>query len=314
MSAPKSNAPETVFAVTDREIVITRVLKAPRELVFSAFTDPKHIGQWWGPTGFTTTIHAMDVQPGGAWRYTMHGPDGVDYPNKTVYIEIVAPRRLVYEHGSDVPNLKDDPHHFHVTITFQEQDQQTLVTMRSRFASAEQCAGAKQFGAIEGGNQTLSRLDDYLARDVSAAKPITLRVTRRFTASAEQVFDAWLDPAHVGQWLFATPTGKMIRVAIDARVGGRFVIIERRGEVDAYHTGEYSEIDRPRRLAFSFAANQQMTDAATVQIDIVSLPQGCELTLTQTLPAKFADYADRTQQGWTAIMVGLERLLSQEGL
>jgi uncharacterized protein YndB with AHSA1/START domain len=167
----------------------------------------------------------------------------------------------------------------------------------------------KKFGAVEGGNQTLGRLDEYLIKHIAAA-PITLRVTRRFSASAERVFDAWLDPAHVGQWLFATPTGKMIRVEIDARVGGRFVIVERRGNVDALHAGEYLGIERPRRLVFSFAVNEQMVDAAQVQIDIASLPLGCELTLSQTLPAKFAEYAERTQQGWTNILAGLDRVLS----
>jgi uncharacterized protein YndB with AHSA1/START domain len=238
----------------------------------------------------------------------MHGPDGVDYPNKIEYIEIAAPERLVYDHGTGLMELKDDPDRFHVTITFTEKGKQTLVTLRSRFASAEKCAAVKKFGAIEGGNQTLSRLDDYLSKH-NTASPITLRVTRRFNASAERVFDAWLDPAHARQWLFATPTGKMIRVEMDARVGGRFVVIERRGDIDAYHTGIYSVIDRPRSLAFSFSVNEQMTDTAQVQIDIVPLAQGCELTLSQTLPAKFADYAERTQQGWTTMLAGLDRLL-----
>jgi uncharacterized protein YndB with AHSA1/START domain len=238
----------------------------------------------------------------------MHGPDGVDYPNRIDYIEIEKPERLVYDHGTGVTELKDDPARFHVTITFSEQAKQCLVTMRSRFTSAELCAAVKKFGAIEGGNQTLSRLDEYLSNN-SAASPITLRVTRRFSASAERVFDAWLDPAHVKQWLFATPTGKMLHVEVDARVGGRFVIVERRGDIDAYHTGIYSAIDRPRYLAFTFATNEQMADAAQVQIDIVSLPQGCELTLSQTLPAKFAEYAERTQQGWTTMLAGLDQLL-----
>jgi uncharacterized protein YndB with AHSA1/START domain len=308
MSVRKNETTAMIDADSSREIVITRVLNAPRELVFNAFIDPQNIGQWWGPNGFTTTTYQRDVRPGGTWRYMMHGPDGVDWPNKIHYIEIEKPERLVYDHGTGEMDLKDDPDRFRVTITFAEIGKQTLVTMRSRFASAERCAAVKKFGAVEGGNQTLSRLDEYLTAN-NATAPIQLRVTRRFSANAERVFDAWLDSAHVGQWLFATPTGKMIRVEVDARVGGRFVIVERRGNVDAYHTGEYSVIDRPRRLVFSFAANEQMTDAAQVQVDIVPLPQGCELTLTQIIPAKFAEYAERTQQGWTNILVGLERLL-----
>ena len=79
-----------------REIVITRLIAAPPELVFDAWTDPKQIGRWWGPNGFTTTTHSMDVRPGGVWRFVMHGPDGRDYQNKIVYREVKRPERLVY--------------------------------------------------------------------------------------------------------------------------------------------------------------------------------------------------------------------------
>src|SRR5882672_845748 len=99
---------------TDHEVIVTRVYDAPRELVFDAFTDPKHISNWWGPWGFTTTTHSMDVRPDGEWRYTMHGPDGTDYPNLTVYREIKRPERLVYTHGSE---RRGEPGEFHVTIT-----------------------------------------------------------------------------------------------------------------------------------------------------------------------------------------------------
>lgn len=145
----------------DREIVITRVLNAPRELVFDAWTDPKHIGQWWGPRGFTTTIHEMDVKPGGVWRFIMHGPDGVDYKNRIVYIEIVKPERLVYTHGADEDA---DPGQFHVTVTFAEQGGRTKLTMRSLFPSAAERDRVVAFGAIEGGNQTLDSLEEHLAK------------------------------------------------------------------------------------------------------------------------------------------------------
>lgn len=96
----------------DREIVNMRIFYAPRELVWKAWTDPKHVAEWWGPNGFTTTIHEMDVRPGGVWRFTMHGPDGVDYKNKIVFIEIAKPARIVYDHVSGPK--------FQVTATFDE--------------------------------------------------------------------------------------------------------------------------------------------------------------------------------------------------
>ena len=86
---------------TDRELVFTRVFDAPRELVFEAWTEPKHLEAWWGPNGFRTESLSMDLRPGGIWRLIMHGPDGREYRNRTVYSEIVAPERLVYQHGSE---------------------------------------------------------------------------------------------------------------------------------------------------------------------------------------------------------------------
>lgn len=147
-------------ATSDREIVITRLLDAPRELVFKAWTDPVHIGQWWGPRGFTTTTHAMDVRPGGIWRFIMHGPDGVDYPNTIVYTEIVEPERLVYVHGSE----ENHPDSFDVIVTFDDHDGRTMLTMRLTFpTAAERDHVVAEYGAIEGGNQTVDRLAEYLA-------------------------------------------------------------------------------------------------------------------------------------------------------
>ena len=108
------------------EIVTTRVFDAPRDLVFEAWTNPKHLVQWWGPDGFTTTIRAIDVRPGGVRRFVMHGPDGVDYENRIVYDEIVKPERLVYRHpgGEDV-----EPVQIHVTVTFEDHGGKTKLTM-----------------------------------------------------------------------------------------------------------------------------------------------------------------------------------------
>jgi uncharacterized protein YndB with AHSA1/START domain len=153
-------------ALSEREIVISRVFDAPRDVVWDAWTDPKQVVQWWGPQGFTTTIHEMDVRPGGAWRHTMHGPDGADYPGKSVFSEVVKPERIVLTHsggkeGGRVVNFKS-------TWTFEAEGDQTRVTIRMVFDSAEARGFvAKEHGAIEGGKQTLRRLGEYL-RDLTA--------------------------------------------------------------------------------------------------------------------------------------------------
>lgn len=144
-----------------RSLVLTRVLDAPRELVFAAFTDPDQVGRWYGPRGFTVTTHASDLRVGGEWRYTMHGPDGTDYPNRHLYREIAPPARLAYLHDSGVDG---DPHGFEVLVTFDDLgDRRTRLTMRSVFATVEAVAHVRGFGAEELGYQTLDKLAEFLA-------------------------------------------------------------------------------------------------------------------------------------------------------
>jgi len=150
----------TADDTTDREIVITRLIDAPRERVFRAWTDPKQVGQWWGPKGFTTTTHEIDVRPGGAWRFIMHGPDGKDWDNEILYREVVKPERLVYDLGD--PGKPGQ--HFKVWVTFAEEAGKTRLTMRSLFETAAvRDYLIREVKAIEGGNQTLDRLEAHLA-------------------------------------------------------------------------------------------------------------------------------------------------------
>jgi uncharacterized protein YndB with AHSA1/START domain len=145
-----------------RSIIGSRVFDAPRDLVFAAFTDPKHLAQWWGPDGFTTTTHAFDFRPGGVWRFVMHGPDGRDYQNRVTYDEIVPPERLVYRHGGgdDV-----EPVQFTQRLTFEDLgNDQTRLTWHGTFPSAEERTRVtKEYGADKGLAQTMARLADYLA-------------------------------------------------------------------------------------------------------------------------------------------------------
>lgn len=147
-------------AAADRELVFTRLYDAPRALVFAAWTDPKHLAQWWGPNGFTLTVHSIDVRPGGVWRFVMHGPDGTDYENCITYDEIVRPERLVYSHGG---GEEVEPVRFQTTVTFEDHGGKTRLTMRMVFPSAaERDRVAEKYGAIEGAQQTLARLAAYV--------------------------------------------------------------------------------------------------------------------------------------------------------
>ena len=147
-------------ALLARSIVTSRIIDAPRELVFEAWTDPKHLAQWWGPTGFSTTTHSFDMRPGGVWRFVMHGPDGRDYQNRITFDEIVRPERIAYRHGDDVEAVL-----FRTTVTFEDLGGKTRLTMSGVFPSAEERERvAREYGAVEGAQQTIGRLADYVAR------------------------------------------------------------------------------------------------------------------------------------------------------
>jgi uncharacterized protein YndB with AHSA1/START domain len=158
-----SSTPTTTDPTTwslDREIVLVRVLDAPRDAVFAAWTDPDAFCQWFGPEGFACTIREMDVRPGGRARFDMAAPDGTLYTNRFDFLEIVPGERLVMDHG---PDVDDDPTRFRVTITLDEQaDGKTVLTLRQLHPTAEQRDGAIGFGAVELGLQTMQKLARHL--------------------------------------------------------------------------------------------------------------------------------------------------------
>lgn len=145
--------------IAARTLQQVRLFDAPIELVFATWIDKEHVSKWWGPRGFTTTTHSADTRPGGSWRFTMHGPDGTDFPNRIDYIEIVRPHRLVYVHGDDSGDASAS---FNVTVTFEDQGGKTLLTMDCVLASAEVREQMVKFGAVEGGKQTLDRFGEFL--------------------------------------------------------------------------------------------------------------------------------------------------------
>ena len=149
------------------EINITRLIAAPRHTIFQALSDPKGLAVWWGPNGFTTTTRKQDFRAGGVWDYTMHGPDGTDYPNYVQYTEIMAPELIRYDHGTDAAN----PFMFKAVITLTEESGKTRVSLRLIIADAAQREGFIAFGAVEGGYQNLSRLDAFLSGAIAVTPP-----------------------------------------------------------------------------------------------------------------------------------------------
>jgi uncharacterized protein YndB with AHSA1/START domain len=139
----------------DRELRLSRLLNAPIKLVWEVWTNPEHIAKWWGPNGFTNTISTMEVKPGGAWNLVMHGPDGTDYSNKSIFKEIIPFKKIVYEHVSGPKFL--------ATIEFEEQGDKTMLSWHMLFESAEQFIQVvKTFKADEGLKQNVEKLIVYL--------------------------------------------------------------------------------------------------------------------------------------------------------
>ncbi len=202
---------------TDREIFISREFNAPRELVWEAMTNPRHVVNWWGPRGFTDTIEEMDVRPGGVWKHVMRGPDGVNYPNKSVFKEVVKPEKLVFSHGGHRENGPGVS--FTATWTFDALDaKRTRVSVQLLFSSAEsRDFVAREFGAVEGGKQTLERLGEHLAG--AQCEPFV--ISRTFDARRDLLWKVWTQHEHLMGW-FGPKGITLTHAKLDFRPGGIF--------------------------------------------------------------------------------------------
>ncbi len=274
---------------SENEIVATRELDAPRELVWAAWTEPEHVARWWGPRGFTNTIQHMDVRPGGRWRLVMHGPDGTDYPNEWQYVELARPERIVMEHVS-APRFRS-------VATFVERGGRTTVTVRSIFGSAaERERVVKVFHADEGLRENVEKLGEYLGERRAGAREMI--VSRVFDAPRPLVFDAWSRPEHLARWWgprgFTLPTCE-----VDFRAGGayRMVMRDAAGADYPFH-GVYREIARPERIVFSAVIGATAGDAVLTTVTFEDEGGRTRVTVRQTAPAN--ELAARGQtQGWT---------------
>lgn len=222
------------------ELYITRVYDAPVKMVWDAWTDPKQVSQWWGPRGFTLTTQQKDVRTGGTWTYVMHGPDGVDYPNKTKFLEVEKYSRLVYDHGGN----DDRPPMFRVTVDFSETNGKTKMEMSMTLPTAEAAAEAKKFIKSAGGDSTWDRLAEFLS---STDKFV---INRSFEAPIDVVFAMWTEPTHLARWI--PPKGlTMEYLKADIKPGGSsFSCMTGAGEMKMYAKANYLEITKPHRLVY----------------------------------------------------------------
>ena len=232
------------------EINITRIYDAPVKAVWDAWTDPEQTAQWWGPRGFTLTTHSKDFRTGGTWDYTMHGPDGTDYPNLAKYLEVEEYSRLVYDHGG----THDKPAMFRVTVQFTDLGGKTKMDMSMALPTPEAAAQTREFIKQAGGNATWDRLAEYLEDELSERNVFV--INRSFDAPINIVFEMWTDPKHFSQWL--PPTGfTMNFIRADIKPGGSTFYSMSDGKgMTMYGRAKYLEIKRPNRIVYT----QQFVD------------------------------------------------------
>ncbi len=305
------------------EIYITRVYDAPVKMVWDAWTDPKQVAQWWGPRGFTLTTHHKDVRTGGSWNYIMHGPDGVDYPNTTQFLEVEKYSRLVYDHGAH----ENQPPLFRVTVNFSEKAGKTKMEMTMALATAEAANETKKFIKKAGGDSTWDRLAEFLSPTDKFV------INRSFNAPLDVMFEMWTDPKHFSKWL--PPTGfNMNFLKADIKPGGSsFYCMSGAGDMKMYGTAKYLEITKPNRIVYtqSFCdENQKITRhpmsptwpetmLTTVELS-EETPETTRVTITWEVYGE-ATAAERETfhtakggmtQGWTGSFDKLEEYLANQ--
>jgi len=275
----------------EREIVISRTFSAPRELVWEAMTNPERVVKWWGPRGFTMTIEEMDVRPGGAWKHVMHGPDGVNYPNSSIFTEVEKPERLSFANsggreGNPGPN-------FQSTWTFDAIDAGTTrVTIRMAFASpVDRNFVVNEYGAIEGGQQCLERLGEELAI-------APLIIERTFNAPAAMVWRAITNVEEMRKWYFDL-------AEFEPEPGFEFDFTVEHGGNTFVHLCKVTEAVPEKKIAYTWRYQGQEGDSL-VTMELFPDGDQTRLKLTHeglhTFPNKPEYARGNFQQGWTSLI------------
>ena len=306
------------------ELHLTRLYDAPVPMVWEAWTDPAQAAHWWGPRGFTITTHSKSLKVGGIWHYTMHGPDGVDYPNKTVYLEVEKHKKLVYDHGG----YDDRPPLFRVTVTFKPVAQKTQMDMIMTWPNAEIAAEMKKFIKTVGGNGTWDRLAEYLGKETASEELFVLN--RSFEVPVETLFEMWSNPDHFSKWLGG---GNFSMQCLEGKIAqgqaALFKLNFHEGGLVMYQKMTYQKLEKPVYLEYvqitcdekGQLAKHPMMPAwpAHMLTRIVFASEGdSQSRLTMTWSAQgdvtaaemqaFKEMKTSMSQGWTASFDKLEEL------
>lgn len=292
----------------DRQLLAVRVLNAPKERVYEAWTNPLHLALWWGPKGFTNTFEVFEPVVGGQWKFVMHAPQGGNYPNECRFIELSADR-IIIQHVSKP--------HFYLIASFEETGKnRTRITFRQVFPTADECDKVKSF-AVEANEQNLDRLEMVLQKLMSEKK---LFLTRVFEAAPRNLFNAWTQEELLQNWWgphgFTNPVCK-----VDAKPGGSLLIHMQSpdGMIFPMH-GYIQKLEIPKLLVFTTSAFEddngidQIESLNTVYFDEVDGKTALSLQVLLLRSNPTADEAlDGMEEGWKQSFDKLERLVNPSG-
>lgn len=300
------------------ELLITRTLNAPRELVFKAFAEAERLAQWWGPKGFAIEVKRLEFAPGGVFHYVMKSPDGMEMWGKFKYHEIIAPEKIAYASSfSDPlggltrhPMWPEWPLEVLNTITLEAQGSQTLLTLRGSPIHATE-AEVKFFNEVQSGvktgfNGTLDQLEQYLQGKEVSMKPIT--VSAIIQAPLHTAWDAYTLPEHIVQWNFASDDWHCPSAINDLRVRGKFSsrMAAKDGSASFDFEGEYTRVEPQKSLTYSFGDRQ-----AEVEFEPVAPGQ---TRITLSFDPETENPEEMQRSGWQAILGNYKKHAESLGL
>jgi uncharacterized protein YndB with AHSA1/START domain len=312
MTATKNSSLEITLP-SDREILMTRTLDAPRDLVFEAMTKAEHVRRWWGPCRLTAEVCEIDFRVGGNWRYVFRAPDGKKVEFTGVYKKIAPPESFVYTECYVEPKLGNPE--WLTTVTLEDLGEKTKMTSRLLHPSKEQRDGHANSGMESGAAETFDRLNEIVTAQANLMER-SIEIVRIFDAPRELVYEAWTDPEHMTQWwgprVFTNHSCKL-----DVRPGGAWQIVMRSPDGTDYGCkGIYSEVTPPERLVFTNDAVDRNDKPLLRGVTTVTFEkhEGNKTKLTlQTRAEGLVDYAPQMlkgmDQGWSQSFDKLGRLL-----
>ena len=298
-------ANETNMEVNSTQIIIKREINAPIELVWRNWAQQERLEKWWGPDGFSIKTKEFAFVENGKWRFDMISEEWGTFPNLITYKEIIPFEKIIYIIADDETIKKPErPIKFDASAEFEKLDEcATLITLTSTFEKADDLKWViENYHADDGAKQHVKSLADLVEQEAEE----TIVISRNFNHSCDKVFDAFITPEIAGKFMFRTTNGILKTCEIDAKIGGKFNIVETRDGVDAIRIGQFLMLSRPNKLMFTFGDNVGF-GKTIVSIEIMPTNEGCRLVLIHR--GIMNGFLEQTYKGWSSILENAENIL-----